>query len=97
METGKNNIIIKQLEVQNLRCTGCEKTIVSKIPSILGVDEVTVNVNQSVVRVQVTSNEVVRLVIDKLSQLGYPIVSDENSMGKKAKSIVSCAVGKMSS
>ena len=31
----------------------------------------------------------------KLSDLGYPMVGEQNSLPKKAKSFVSCAVGRM--
>ena len=32
-----------------------------------------------------------------LSKLGYPIVGENNPLTKKAKSFVSCAVGRMNS
>ena len=36
-------------------------------------------------------------VIALLSKLGYPVAGNKNSLGKKAKSYVSCAVGRMNS
>lgn len=37
----------------------------------------------------------VETVISTLSSLGYPIKGETNPLTKKAKSFVSCAVGKM--
>ena len=34
-------------------------------------------------------------VISLLSALGYPVIEERNSLSKKAKSYVSCAIGRM--
>ncbi|CAM1371493.1 Heavy metal transport/detoxification protein (fragment) [Tenacibaculum litoreum] len=39
--------------------------------------------------------EVLSKVKEKLSKLGYPEAGDKNTMVHKAKSFVSCAVGKI--
>lgn len=34
-------------------------------------------------------------VIQRLSELGYPVNDETNSLGKKIKSYVSCAIGRI--
>ena len=46
------------------------------------------------VKLQSVENQL-RAVKTKLSDLGYPMVGEQNSLPKKAKSFVSCAVGRM--
>jgi copper chaperone len=41
------------------------------------------------------SEDTLSLVQNKLAHLGYPVVGDKNTVGSKAKSYVSCAIGKM--
>jgi len=49
----------------------------------------------SAVSYNYTSEETLLLVQQKLAHLGYPIDGDKNTLGSKAKSYVSCAIGKM--
>ena len=85
-----------QIEIQNLKCGGCVKTVTTNIESIDGVHTVSVDKETSIVSVDVDSEEVLNRVKEKLYDLGYPEAGEENSLGRKAKSMVSCAVGKMS-
>lgn len=85
-----------QIEIQNLKCGGCVKTVTTNIESIDGVHAVSVDKETSIVSVDVDSEEVLNRVKEKLYDLGYPEAGEENSLGRKAKSMVSCAVGKMS-
>lgn len=83
------------LDIQNLKCGGCENTIVNKISSIEGVGEVAVNHQEASVSVEYTSPENLETVKETLSKLGYPILGEKNHLGKKATSYVSCAIGRM--
>lgn len=85
-----------QLEIQNLKCGGCVKTITNNIESIVGVNSVEVDKETSIVSLDVNSEAILVEVKQKLFDLGYPEVGEENSLGRKAKSMVSCAVGKIS-
>ena len=60
-----------------------------------GISEVTVNNDKNLVSFNFNSNEDLEVVKTKLSDLGYPIVGEQNSLPKKAKSFVSCAVGRI--
>ena len=82
--------------IENLKCGGCAATIKKGILSLENVNEVEVNVDESLVIVTSSSDES-NAIKEKLSKMGYPEVGDKNTMIHKAKSYVSCATGKMSS
>lgn len=58
---------------------------------------VKVNVEESSVTFHYETEAKLAEVKDKLQSLGYPEDGEANSIGSKAKSYVSCAIGKMSS
>ncbi|WP_299099374.1 heavy metal-associated domain-containing protein [uncultured Winogradskyella sp.] len=81
--------------IQNLKCGGCANTIVTQLSKLDGISEVEVNNDTDEVSFNTVSVTEIESVKQKLSDLGYPIVGDANSLPKKAKSFVSCAVGRM--
>jgi len=83
-----------KIYIENLKCGGCAATIKKGILSIDGVSNINVNVDESLVEVT-TKTEVIDVVKEKLSKMGYPEVGDVNSILHKAKSYISCATGKM--
>ncbi|TXD46911.1 heavy-metal-associated domain-containing protein [Polaribacter sp. IC073] len=85
-----------EIQIENLKCGGCAATIKKGLLSLENVDEVEVNVEKSIVSITSETENLV-LIKEKLSKLGYPEVGDKNSIVHKAKSFVSCAVGKMDS
>ncbi len=88
---------MKTINIVNLKCNGCVNTVKKGMLSIDGVHEVEVDLEQSIVSINEVSDEVFTQVKAKLSKMGYPEVGDANTMLHKAKSVVSCATGKMSS
>jgi copper chaperone CopZ len=84
------------LYIQNLKCGGCANTITKNFSSIDAVTEVLVNVEKSAISFDYPSEEKLIEVKEKLKKLGYPEDGEANSLGSKAKSYVSCAIGKMS-
>jgi copper chaperone len=85
-----------EIEIENLKCGGCAATIKKGLLSIKGVDDIVINIEDSIVSIE-TKGDVLIAVKEKLSKLGYPEVGDKNTVLHKAKSFVSCAVGKMDS
>lgn len=81
--------------IQNLKCGGCAAQISSQLLKIEGVENVVVNEDESNVDIDcmeyVDQNE----IIETLSEIGYPLMDAENSLGKKAKSYVSCMIGRV--
>ena len=83
------------LSIQNLKCGGCANTIITQLSKLDGISEVTIDNETSEVSFNSISENEIEIVKDKLAHLGYPIVGDSNSIPTKAKSFVSCAVGRM--
>ncbi|WP_347922499.1 heavy-metal-associated domain-containing protein [Pontimicrobium sp. SW4] len=83
------------LEIQNLKCGGCANTITTRLSAIDHINNVVVNNDDNTVSFDY--EEATHLTEAKvlLSKLGYPIVGENNPLTKKAKSFVSCAVGRM--
>lgn len=84
------------LYIQNLKCGGCANTITKNIATLDAITEVSVNVEESCVSFDYPTEEKLIEVKEKLNALGYPEDGEANSLGAKAKSYVSCAIGKMS-
>ncbi|SDQ19474.1 heavy-metal-associated domain-containing protein [Flagellimonas zhangzhouensis] len=83
------------VEVQNLKCGGCAKTISNKLSELNGINDVIVERERSSVSFEHQSAEDASLVKETLKNLGYPTIDEENGFVDKAKSFVSCATGKM--
>lgn len=86
-----------RLEIQNLKCGGCANTIITQLSKLNGIADVHVDNDANEVTFSYTSESELEAVKKKLSDLGYPIDGEANPLGKKAKSFVSCAVGRMNS
>lgn len=83
------------LIVQNLKCSGCSNTIIKNLESLNSISDIIVHKDSSEVRFSHPNEESLSLVKKKLLSLGYPTIDDSNGNLHKLKSIVSCAVGKM--
>ena len=86
----------QEIYIENLKCGGCANTIINGLTSIENVTNVSVDVEKSLVTF-FANNDDLKTVKDKLSKLGYPEVGDKNTVLHKAKSFVSCAVGRIDS
>lgn len=84
------------IHIQNLKCGGCANTITKGISSIETINNIAVNVEDSSVTFDYASDEKLIEVKEKLKSLGYPEDGEANSLTAKAKSYVSCAIGKLS-
>ena len=87
-----------QIEIDNLKCGGCEKSIVKGLSAMPGVADVVVDREHQMVRF--TGAATARdAVIQKLRSMGYPEKGSLAGMDAglaNARSFVSCAVGRMS-
>lgn len=84
------------LEIQNLKCGGCANTIITKLNNLSGIDSVIVDNDTNSVDFEYESKDKLNEAVSLLSNLGYPVVGEKNPLTKKAKSYVSCAIGRMS-
>ncbi|WP_298882433.1 heavy-metal-associated domain-containing protein [uncultured Polaribacter sp.] len=96
MEKRKQTVMKADIQIENLKCGGCAATIKKGILSLEGVNEVEIDIEKSIVSVS-SEKESLEEIKSKLSKLGYPEVGDKNTVMHKAKSFVSCAVGRIDS
>ena len=83
------------ITVQNLKCGGCANTITKKLQTFDDVSNVSINVEDNTVSITYSKDETYAEVISALKSMGYPEENQTNTLGNKAKSYVSCAIGKM--
>jgi copper chaperone len=87
-----------QIQVENIKCGGCEKSIVKGLSEISGVDQL--QVNRETQTISYVGEPATReAVVAKLLAMGYPeqgSVSGLSAGLANAKSFVSCAIGRMS-
>ncbi len=83
------------ITIQNLKCGGCAHTITKAISEINGISDVIVDVDLSSVSFTSENKNDIPIVKSKLLQIGYPEFGEDNKLSSKAKSYVSCAIGKL--
>lgn len=83
------------LEIQNLKCGGCAHTITSKLNDLSQISDVEVDNEKYSVTFTYTTDSKLLEAKALLAKLGYPEVGDKNAITTKAKSFVSCAIGRM--
>ncbi len=85
-------------QVQNVKCGGCANTLKKALKDDFGDVEVDLEKMPREITLELDENQKDTLKL-KLRSLGYPLAEDELSplqnVGAKAKSFVSCAIGKM--
>lgn len=83
------------LAIQNLKCGGCANTVITRLSDVENITDVEVSNEDNTVTFSYTDDADLESAITLLSKLGYPVVGEDNTLSKKAKSYVSCAVGRM--
>ena len=87
-----------QIHVENIKCGGCEKSIVKGLSTIEGLSDIVIDRDQQIVTV--TADASLRNdIAAKLKSMGYPeygSVSGLDAGLANAKSFVSCAIGRVS-
>lgn len=87
-----------QIQVENIKCGGCANTIKTRIAEMDGIDTVDVDIAEGIVRIE-AGDDTRAAATARLLKLGYPESGTAEGMAAakaKAKSFVSCAVGRMS-
>ena len=87
-----------QIHVENIKCGGCEKSIIKGLTSIEGLSNIVIDQEQQMVSV-VADESLREALVAKLKSMGYPehgSVSGLDAGLANAKSFVSCAIGRVS-
>lgn len=83
------------LQIQNLKCGGCAHTIETRLNELEGISNIIVDNDAHSVSFNYNKIKELESAKTVLSTLGYPVAGASNPLTKKAKSFVSCAIGKM--
>ncbi len=87
----------RKLQIQNLKCGGCAHTIITRLEELEGISNILVDNDDHSVSFSYIEEKELESVKTLLSQLGYPAEGELNPLTKKAKSFVSCAIGRLNS
>lgn len=85
------------IAVDNIKCGGCANSIRKKLQERCSLADLAVDVEQGMVQVS-ADNDIRAELVAALRELGHPergSVTGVDSLKAKAKSFVSCAVGRM--
>lgn len=86
-----------EIIVENIKCGGCAGTITKKLNQVFDTDSIAVNIAQGCINIDIDDSKHDELA-KTLLELGYPetdSLQGLKSVKAKAKSFVSCAIGKM--
>jgi len=83
------------IQIQNLKCNGCATTIKNNLQKLQNITGIEIILEDSLVSFDHKTNEDLEAVKKELHHLGYPLLGEDNKFQTKAKSYVSCAVGRM--
>ncbi|MEN9489454.1 MAG: hypothetical protein RL494_1719 [Bacteroidota bacterium] len=83
------------LQVQNLKCNGCANTITTKLSHIDNISAISIEVETSEIAFDYDSESTLLHAKEALKNAGYPEINEDNPLFTKAKSYVSCAIGKV--
>lgn len=83
------------LEIQNLKCGGCAHTITTKLNNLQDVSNIVVNNDSNSVTFSHATKHNIIEVKTLLAKLGYPVIGEKNALTTKAKSFMSCAIGRI--
>lgn len=84
------------IKIQNLKSGVCANTITAKLYQMEHVSNVSVDIEKGVVSFEYDSEQTLLNIKTALHKAGYSEEGDVNTLGTKAKSYVSRAIGKMS-
>jgi len=86
-----------KITVDNIKCGGCAGSITKKLTAEFATDQINIDIERGIVDIDINDSKKEALV-KVLLDLGYPetdSVHGFDSAKAKAKSFVSCAIGKM--
>ncbi len=91
---------MKQYKVQNIKCGGCANTLQTKLEPEFGKVDVDLDSMPRTITIYKDDIDEAKLR-DTLKSFGYPMIDEElnfiEEVSSKAKSFVSCAIGKANS
>ncbi len=92
-------VIKKDFKVLNIKCSGCANSVKKALKDDFNDIKIDLSVTPRVITIQTDEKFDEMLFRKKMKKLGYPLCDEKigrlEGVGVKAKSFISCAVGKM--
>jgi copper chaperone len=85
----------EKIIIANLKCSGCENTIKTKLSEMEGVESVIVNHEEDSVTITHSGKVKREDLAKKLHSIGYPEATEENGLLLQLKSYASCLIGRI--
>ncbi|MCB4743319.1 MAG: heavy-metal-associated domain-containing protein [Sulfurovum sp.] len=90
--------MIQTFKVQNVKCGGCAHTLKEKLRPLFGEVEVDLEKEPRQIMLDIEESQI-EILSKILKEIGYPFVGEKmgfmESGSAKAKSFISCAIGKI--
>ncbi|RLA73759.1 MAG: heavy metal transporter [Epsilonproteobacteria bacterium] len=90
--------MLQTFQVENIKCSGCANTVKTKLKEQFDVIEVDLEKTPREITLDIEDKDIDTLKL-RMKSLGYPFCSETlntiDTFSTKAKSFVSCAIGKM--
>ncbi len=86
-----------KIVVENIKCGGCASSITKKLNEVFDTENIDINIEKGLIDIDIDESRKDELA-EVLLGLGYPESDSVHGFGSakaKAKSFVSCAVGRM--
>lgn len=86
-----------KIVVENIKCGGCASSITKKLNEVFDTENIDINIEKGLIDIDIDESRKDELA-EVLLDLGYPESDSVHGFGSakaKAKSFVSCAVGRM--
>jgi copper chaperone len=85
-----------ELQVENIKCGGCANSIKHGLLKRRGVEDVQVDIEKGIIKVEANEHASLEAIIDKLREMGYPEPGKGSAL-TTATSFVSCMIGRVTS
>ncbi|MBT8190441.1 MAG: heavy metal transporter [Saprospiraceae bacterium] len=83
-----------RIQVDNIKCGGCENSIKSRLNSEFGFDNINIDRETGLIELEKSEDFNQEHVSTTLYKMGYPKIGEGNVL-VTAKSFVSCMIGRM--
>ena len=90
----QTNVKHSILTISNLKCLGCVNSILSRVQKINGVHSVSIDLEKKEIDLTYDDSDILDTVRSELNSMGYPDMAQSNRLTHKAKSYISCMIGR---
>ncbi|MDG1730348.1 MAG: heavy metal-associated domain-containing protein [Algibacter sp.] len=75
------------LYIQNLKCGGCETSVINRISALKGISNISIKLQYGTITLEYETNKDIEAVKHVLSRIGYPPSEEKNEIIEKVSLI----------